>query len=261
MGSPAAAAIELFVRRLTSRSVLTSDEEDAIHGLKGEVQQIVSHRDFVQLGQPVDHCCLVMDGLVGRFGQRRDGARQITCLYIPGDLADLSSVVSPKSAWGLSALTGTTLYRVPHVEIRRIAALHPGIAEALWRDCIADGSIFSEWVVNVGRRSSATRVAHLLCEMAIRYERCDRGNRNSFAFPITQLGLGDATGLTAVHTNRTLKSLRMQSGVTVRDKTVTIPDWNQLASIGEFKADYLLFDGPAPPIIRMAKILSSELHY
>jgi hypothetical protein len=30
-----------------------------------------------------------VEGLVGRFGQNRDGSRQITCLHIPGDMADL----------------------------------------------------------------------------------------------------------------------------------------------------------------------------
>ena len=95
---------------------------------------------------------MVVDGLVGRFGQDRDGVRQITCLYIPGDMADLPSVVSPKAGWALGALTSTTILHVPHADLRRLAAKHPGIAEAFWRDCVADGSLFSEWVVNVGWR-------------------------------------------------------------------------------------------------------------
>lgn len=242
------AAVQPFLNRLASRSILTDEEERAVLSLKGQVRQVAAHTDFVRQGEAVDHSCIVLDGLVGRFGQSSGGARQITCLYIQGDMADLPSVVSPKSAWGLAALTQTTILRVPHADLRRIAANYPGIAEALWRDCVADGSIFSEWVVNVGRRDSLARVAHLLCEMAVRCERAGQGDKRSFALPITQADFGDATGLTAVHINRTLKDLRDRSAVTMRTGTVTVHDWDQLITIGDFDDGFMLLDGPSPRI-------------
>lgn len=228
--------------------MLTSEEIGAILALKGEVTEVAAHRDFVLLGEQVDHACLVVDGLVGRFGGGREGNRQITCFHIPGDMADLPSVVSPKSAWGLSALTHTRILRVPHVEFRRTAAAFPGVAEAFWRDCVADGSIFSEWVVNVGRRDALSRIAHLLCEMAIRYERARLGTRRSFRFPATQADLGDATGLTPVHVNRMLKELRTRSIVETRSGSVTIHDWDGLVATGDFDEGFLLLDAPAPRI-------------
>jgi CRP-like cAMP-binding protein len=167
-------------------------------------------------------------------------------------MADLPSVVSPKAGWGLSALTSTTILRIPHADLRRVAVKHPGIAEAFWRDCVADGSIFSEWVVNVGRRDAISRVAHLFCEMAIRCEQAGQGDRRSFPLPITQTGLGDASGLTSVHVNRTLKELRKQSIVEHRSGTVTIHDWDRLVKTGDFDAGFLLFDGPAPRITEAA---------
>ena len=237
-------ALQLFVTRLASRSILTVEEESAILELSGQVKQLAGQTDFVRFGEQVDHSCLVVEGLVGRFGQNRNGDRQITCLYIPGDMADLPSVVSPKSAWGFATLTRSTILRVPHTELRRIAAKHSGISEAFWRDCVADGSIYSEWVVNVGRRDALTRLAHLICEMAIRSERAGQGNRHAFPLPITQNGLGDATGLTSVHVNRTMMELRTRSIVTARGGNVTIHDWDQLVSIGEFNPAFMLLDGP-----------------
>jgi CRP-like cAMP-binding protein len=245
-------ALELFVHRLRSRSVLTEQEVSALLALSGRITEVVAHKDFVRLGEPVDHSSLVVSGLVGRFGQNKDGARQITCLYIPGDMADLPSAVSPKSAWGLAALTGTTILRVPHADLRRVAAKYPGIAEAFWRDCVADGSIFSEWVVNVGRRDAITRIAHVLCEMAVRSEQAGRGNRRSFPLPITQADLGDAAGLTSVHVNRTLRELRERSIVEFRSGTVAIHDWDRLVATGDFDAGFMLLDGPAPRITEAA---------
>lgn len=218
-------------------------------GLKGHAKLVAPQVDFVLQGEEVEHACLIVKGLAGRFGRNSEGARQITCLYLPGDMGDLPSVVSPKAGWGLVALTGTTILCVAHADLRRITAMHPGLAEAFWRDCVADGSIFSEWVVNVGRRDAITRIAHLLCEMAIRSEQAGHGDRCSFALPLTQADLGDATGLTSVHVNRTLRELRTRSAVTFHKGRVTVPDWDELVSIGEFNADFMLLSGPSPRII------------
>src|ERR1700712_2318789 len=226
--------LQLLVNRLTLRSDLIAQEERAILGLRGQVKQIPTHTDFIRVGEPVDHSCLVAEGLVGRFGQNSDGARQITCLHIPGDMADLPSVVSPKSGWGLTALAPTTILRLAHADLRRIAAAHAGIAEAFWRDCVADGSIFSEWVVNVGRRDAIARLAHVFCEMGIRRELAGQGDRHSFALPITQTDLADATGLTSVHVNRTLKELRARGIVTAQSGKVTVHDWDQLVAVADF---------------------------
>jgi CRP-like cAMP-binding protein len=247
-----AASLQLFVARLQSRSELTCDEVSALVALKGQISQVAAHIDFVRAGDPVDHACLVVEGLVGRFGQNTDGSRQITCFYIPGDMADLPSVVSPKVPWGLSALARTTILRVPHDDLRRLAATHPGIAEAFWRDCVADGSIATEWVVNVGRRDAISRVAHLLCEMAIRSERAGLGNRLAFPLPLTQTDLGDATGLTSVHINRTLMELKRRSAVEHQSGKVTVHDWEQLTRIGDFDAGFMLLDAPSPRIAAAA---------
>jgi CRP-like cAMP-binding protein len=244
--------LQMFMERLASRSALTDDEVSALLGLSGQLKEVAARTDFVRFGEPVDHSCLIVKGLAGRFGQNRDGARQITCLHIPGDMADLPSVVSPKSGWGLTALTPTTILRIPHAELRRVAAKHPGIAEAFWRDCVADGSIFSEWVVNVGRRDAISRVAHVFCEMAIRCEQAGQGNRYSFPLPMTQTDLADATGMTGVHVNRTLKELRTRSIAELRAGTVTIRDWDELVRTGDFDAGFMLLDGPAPRITEAA---------
>ena len=252
MVSSQGAALQLFVNRLLSRSILTNEEAGAVLGLSGRLKNVVAHTDFVRQGEQVDHSCLIVDGLVGRFGQNSEGARQTTCLYIQGDMADLPSVVSPKAGWGLAALTPTTILRVPHAELRGIAAKYSGVAEAFWRDCVADGSIFSEWVVNVGRRDALARLAHLICEMAIRCERAGQGDKLSFPLPITQADIGDATGLTSVHVNRMLKELRSRAIVEVRSGIVTISDWEQLVSVGEFDDAFMLLDGPSPRISEAA---------
>jgi hypothetical protein len=74
----------------------------------------------------------------------------------------------------------------------------------------------------------------------------------SFPLPLTQADFGDATGLTNVHVNRTLKELRDRSAVELRMGVVTIHDWNQLVRVGDFDAGFLLLHAPSPRITEAA---------
>ena len=231
--------LENWFDKLASRSALGDQERAAILGLPSHPVQVPCNRDFVHLGERVDHSSLVVGGLIGRFGQNSDGQRQITAVHITGDVADLHSVVAPDAASALQALSVTTILKVPHSALREVARRYPAIAEAFWRECVVDAAVLSEWVVNVGRRDARTRAAHLLCELAWRYQVGGRRAGLSFAFPATQAHLADMMALTPVHVNRTLKALREDELAEVRSKTMQIFDWDGLAAAGEFDPAYL----------------------
>lgn len=228
-----------FLRRLLDRSQLNAEEQEAILSLGGTAAQARANVDIVSPGDIAEHACLVVDGMIGRFGQLVDGRRQITAFHVAGDMCDLHSVVFPKVGWSLQALGTTTILKVPHGELRRVAKRYPAVAEAFWRDCVVDASILSQWVVNVGRRDARMRLAHVLCEMGVRMEQARLGRRDHYEFQITQSQLADALGLTPVHVNRVLQSLRSDGLVATQRHDIRILDWDQLAQIGEFDDGYL----------------------
>jgi CRP-like cAMP-binding protein len=143
MDAPAI-GLALWLDRLALRSELSAEERHAILALPGETVAIAANRDFVHLGQHVDRACLIVAGLAGRFGQTRNGERLITALHIPGDMADLHSVPLPDAATGLTALTDSVIFRVPHPILHALCRRHPMVAEAFWRDCMVDAAILSE---------------------------------------------------------------------------------------------------------------------
>lgn len=235
------ADLQPFLNRLTARSVLTPEEQEAVLALPMHPMQLRAQQDFVQMNEKTSHGCLIASGMIARFGQTLDGQRQITAFHIPGDMADLNSVVRPIGIGGLTALCDTIILRVPHVDIRAVAARYPAVAEAFWRDCMLDAAILMQWVVSVGRQRAKTRLAHIFCEMAIRMG----GNREilkEYSFPVTQERLAEAVGLTGVHVNRSLKALRAEGLVTATRGRVQIHDWERLARVGEFEAAYLVAD-------------------
>lgn len=231
--------LERFVNRLLSRSILTDDEQEAILGLPAHLAEIKANRDFVGLRETVDHASLVVEGMIGRFDENRNGLRQITAMHLPGDMANLHSVVQPQGTSALQALSLTTILRVPHEAIRVATAQFPALAEALWRDCMVDSAILSQWVINVGRRDAQSRIAHLLCEVATRLRAPTASGTFAFRFGATQLQVADAAGLTSVHVNRVLRGLREKGLVDVRKAEVHVLDWAGLMTAGEFNKNYL----------------------
>lgn len=230
-------AIRLFIRRLEGHSGLSDQDRQTLEGLPGSLVNMPAQCDFVHLGQPVDHVSLIVDGLVARFSQTEDGKRQILALGVPGDIADLSTAFLPAKISGLQALTRTTIFRIAHSRLREIAAGSRSLLEAFYRDCLADAAIGNQWLLNIGRRDSRSRIAHLLCETSMRYRRARQDH--GFALPLTQLHLADALGLTPVHINRTLQTLRNAQLLRLGRGFVEILDWDMLAEIAEFNPSYL----------------------
>ncbi|MDB5711763.1 MAG: Crp/Fnr family transcriptional regulator [Sphingomonas bacterium] len=237
-------ALARWLDRLTLRSVLSAEEQQALLSLPGELVAIAPNRDFVRLGERVDRSCLIVSGLAGRFGQTRNGERLITALHLPGDMADLHSVMLPDAANALNALTETVIYRVPHDDFHALGRRFPMLAEAFWRDCMVDAAILSEWALRNGRLPAKARIAHLICELSCRA--AVSGSRDgAFDWRLSQIQLADVTGLTSVHANRMLRALREEGAAQIKDRRVEILDWKRLRAIGEFNDQYLqLYTAP-----------------
>lgn len=237
-------AVELFIRRICSRSVLTEQEIDALSTLSGRMVVAPRGDDLVLPGHAVTYSTLVVRGLLARFDQMADGKRQITALHIPGDMADLHSLPSPMPAWGIQALVPSTVLQVPHSSLERLLSAFPNLTLAFWRDTVVDASVLAKWTANIGRADAMTRTAHLLCELGVRMEAQGLASRTNFPVAFTQAQLADALGLTTVHINRTIAALRVACGLLIEKGRVGIQDWNRLASHANFDASYLFVDLP-----------------
>lgn len=232
------AALGLWLRRMERRSVLTDDDRETVLSFPGETRSFQSSRDIVRMGDRMDHSCLVMDGMVARFGQTMEGHRQFTAFYISGDMADLHSAVVPIVSAPLQSTLGATIYRIPHENIQKAAERSPTLGRAFWRDCVVDAQVASEWMLSIGRHTALGKVAHLICELSCRYESVGLA-RHEFRLPLTQGQIGDALGLTGVHVNRMMRMLHKQGLIEASNQMLRIIDWTGLAAIGEFRPDYL----------------------
>ena len=240
----AASALERFVDRLRVLSPLSKADVAALQALPAHVVRVPAGADIVPPGADFEYAVLVASGLVGRFHQLADGRRQITAIHLPGDIADLHRVATRNAGSPLQALTTAAVVRVPARELKALAIGSPAITQAFWIYSAVEPAILQRWATTLARRDAKARVAHLLCEIGMRMEYAEQGERNEFVLEMTQTQIGDALGLTPVHVNRTLKALRIDGAVEIHGRVYRIPDWPRLAAIAEFDPDYLQLEPP-----------------
>lgn len=231
--------VAAVTRKLGLHTPLDNDDRAAIERLPFTVESVPQHRYLVREGEAATRCCLLVEGYACRHKTTRLGGRQIVSFHMRGDLMDLQQLLFPVADHSIQMITAGTLAWAPSAALLALAQERPAIGNALWRDTLIDASVFREWVMNVGRRDARSRVSHMLCEFAARGQAVGLGSPEGFELPMTQEDIADATGLTSVHVNRTLRSLR-EDGVIEQDRRhLTVQNWPRLRQIAGFDEAYL----------------------
>ena len=238
-----ASVLQGMVRKFQTRAHLSDDDIQALLNLPYQTRWIDLGRYLVREAQHPPGATLILSGLAIRHKVTVEGARQILSVHIPGDFVDLEGTLLKTADHNIQALTRCEVAIVPRDSIIDLIDRHPHVGRAMWADTLIDGSIFREWIVNVGRRNSRAAMCHLLCEFARRLEVAGLADEYAYELPMNQEQLADALGITPVHVNRVLRELDREGLIERRTKRyIRIPDWEALRRIGGFNELYLHLD-------------------
>ena len=230
---------EPLFRRWQRRVPIADDDRRALIALPWVRREFGREAYIAREGEPTRICTVLLHGLAFRQKLVSDGARQIISFHIAGEFLDIQNCMLETADHNVQALSRCNIAVVPKEALVQLMNDRPAIRRAIWLDSLIDSSVFREWVVNVGRRDAKSRIAHLLCELAERLKASGVTDGSIYDFPLTQEQIADATGLTAVHTNRTLQALRKQGLINLSHSQLNILDWGALAEVGDFSERYL----------------------
>jgi CRP-like cAMP-binding protein len=218
---------------------LPDDDRKLVMELPYRLRRLDPGSYLVREGDLPSHCTVLINGYAYRQKVTGEGSRQIMAICIPGDAVDLQNMFLDVSDHSVQLLTQCKIADVPREALQELVLTRPTIGSAIIELTLVEASILREWVVNVGRRDARARIAHILCEFAVRLE--DRGllTDHGFELPMTQEQLADATGLTSVHVNRVLKSLEADGLINRRRRHIHFDNWRALQDAGDFSRRYL----------------------
>ena len=228
--------------KLEAFTKLSSDERTALSDAAKNFRWVDARRDLISEGDKPRFVHLVLEGWACRYKQLPDGKRQVVSIFVPGDFCDLNVYILKAMDHSIAAITRLKVAMISPEEMNELTAERPRITQALWWHELVTTAIQREWTLNIGQRSAYERIAHLLVELYLRLRTVGKANDGRCDFPLTQNDLADATGLTAVHVNRTLQELRKNKLIELERKHLHILDLEQLMDVAMFNANYLHLD-------------------
>lgn len=194
------------------------------------------HHQVVRRGDRPETVLLVQDGWAARYSQMPDGRRHISHFYLPGDVCDLSWLVCARADQAVTALTPIKAISIDRSLMEQQLATDTRFAQGVAIDSLSRLEAQAAWMVTLGHRPAAERLAQLLCELYSRSERRGRTWNCECALPVSQQQLADYTGMSAVHVCRTLRRLREGKLLQLQNRKLRIPDFPYLASICRYGA-------------------------
>lgn len=234
--NPLRTKLEAFTR------LSDSDRAAIDRAVARNVRAFAARRDLAREGECPSAVYIVLEGWACRYKTLPDGRRQIVAFFVPGDMCDLNLFILKEMDHNIGAITPLRVVELGREELERLTEEHPRITRALWWNELVTVAIQREWTLNVGQRTAYERISHLLCEMFLRLRTVEMTDGESCEFPITQTDIGDATGLTSVHVNRTLQQLRGERLIELHGRRLTILDFPRLRAAALFNDNYLHLD-------------------
>jgi CRP-like cAMP-binding protein len=232
-----------LIRKLEQFTRLSQDDKQALERAASlKLRHLSPKEDIVHEGDKPKQINLILEGWACRYKVLEDGRRQILAFLVPGDLCDVRMFILREMDHSIGALTPLRVAEIPSDTLLELTDTSPRISRALWWNSLVEEAIAREWITNLGQRDASERMAHLFCELFLRLRGVGLTNGVSCELPVTQAELGDATGLSTVHVNRTLQAMREQGLIVLKGRTLTIPDLKALQAAALFNANYLHLD-------------------
>lgn len=231
--------IDIHLKKLRARDDISAEEERTIRASISEIRELRADQTFIRAGEEVHNSTILLEGLLCRYKDLREGQRQISELHVPGDWPDLHGFTLKYLDHNVMTLTPARIALMPHDKLREITERHPHLTRVYWFSTNLDAAINREWELSLGRRSAIARLAHLLCELHVRLGLVGLADDGGYDLALTQTDLAECLGLTSVHVNRTLKQLRQRELVEFRAGRVTLLDLAGLRQVAEFDPAYL----------------------
>jgi CRP/FNR family transcriptional regulator len=197
-------------------------------------QSARSRQTIYRAGEVLDGVPVICDGWAVRASRLSDGRRQILSFLLPGDLVSTSAVFAGSLNFFVEAITAVRYSSYDRAELNESLAAEPCLVKILVCACITEKEEIDELATNLGRRRADERIARLILHLKERLEARGLVRDQSFALPLRQQHIADATGLTPVHVNRVLGALRSDGIVKLSDGVLNISNLNGLLRIADF---------------------------
>ena len=232
-----------FIRKTNLFAQLSDADTQVLERICSAPRTVKAAQDLVREGEVPDVVHLILSGFACRYKIVPAGTRSIMAYLLPGDMCDWHVFILREMDHSVATLSPCQVVEIPRTTVLEITDKHPAITRAFWWMALLDEAVLRESIVNVSRRSADEAIAHLFCELLARLESVGLRIGDGFELPVTQSELADTVGISAVHTNRVIQSLRAKGLIELNTHGLQILDIAALRELAGFRPNYLHLSG------------------
>lgn len=174
----------------------------------------------------------VLHGMGLRYRLLPNGERQVVSFVFPGDFLGLQAGVMGEMGHSVEATTKLTLCVFDRSELWTFIKADPERGfELAWLAAVEE-HFLGEALTTVGRRTALQAVAWALVRIYLRMQANGSAQNEKMTFPFRQQDLADALGLSLVHTNKTIATLKNRQLIGWTESEIQFYDLSALAEVG-----------------------------
>ena len=171
----------------------------------------------------------IISGVVKLTKMMADGRQQIVGLQFAPDF--LGRPFSTESNYTADAATDVNICAFPKSALERMIREAPALEHRLLKQSLKELDEAREWMLTLGRKTAAEKVASFLFLIALHSDPEQEGDSAEFELPLTRADIADFLGLTIETVSRQLTKLRKDGTVEItNNRHVKVAD---LAMLGE----------------------------
>lgn len=226
---------ECSIRRLALFHGVPEEELAWTQTFRSCQYTVPARKEVYRESHPSEFMFTVYHGWFAVYKTLDNGKRQILRIALPGDMLGFQADLEAPMTHSAISLTDAVLCAFPRNEMPDLLRRNLSVSKRLTELNARDMNICQNRLLTIGQQSAIERIAFFCSELFFRIkaiyneQQCD-----DIFFPLSQEDMGDATGLTKIHVNRTLKTMREQGLMEISSKTLKINDIDALCKLGNF---------------------------
>ena len=198
-------------------------------------REIKAGQNILTAEEDMPYVATVVSGVIKLIQSLPDGRQQIVGLHFPPDF--LGRTYGMKSRCFAEAVSDVDLCLFPKNEFESLLANYPGLENRLFQDTLDELDVARDWMLLLGRKTAAEKVASFLAMIARRVplqgcQHCAEPDQISFHLPMTRADIADYLGLTIETVSRQMTRLKTQKIIRLHDnRDISILDMDHLGEI------------------------------
>ncbi|GAA3950532.1 Crp/Fnr family transcriptional regulator [Allohahella marinimesophila] len=231
-----------LIEKMSYYIELSAEEKTVLLDLESVTTQYKARTIIYHQEAQVGDIFVVREGWVATFSQLPNGNRTILNIHYPGDIVGSSSMPFEVHASGLMSITPVTLCPFPKEKLATVFRHHPNLSALLYTVSLQEKMVLVDRLKAIGRMPGKNRLMLFVLQAHARQTAFQQLDALTFDFPLSQVLIGDAIGLTTVYVNRTVRELEEEGLMSVRNREVTIFNRRRMIELCDFKDRYRQLD-------------------